>query len=70
MLERLVILKGVRRSWGELGQWTGLAPDDSSLLVRNTSSLKIYAFVFLSLECRDLVGLEVGVSDAPTRSYS
>jgi Tol biopolymer transport system component/DNA-binding winged helix-turn-helix (wHTH) protein len=42
-LERLVSLKGVRRFWGELGQWTGLAPDDSPLLVRDTSSQEIYA---------------------------
>src|SRR4029077_12510000 len=42
-LERLVSLKGVRRFWGELGQWTGLAPDDSPLLVRDTSSQEVYA---------------------------
>ena len=42
-LERLVSLKDVRRFWGELGQWTGLAPDDSPLLVRDTSSQEIYA---------------------------
>ena len=42
-LERVVSLKGVRRFWGELGQWTGLAPDDSPLLVRDTSSQEIYA---------------------------
>jgi len=30
-LERLVSLKGLRRFWGEFGQWTGLAPDDSPL---------------------------------------
>jgi Tol biopolymer transport system component len=42
-LERLVSLKGVRRFWGELGQWTGLAPDDSLLLVRDTSSEEICA---------------------------
>jgi Tol biopolymer transport system component len=45
-LERLVSLKGVRRFWGELGQWTGLAPDDSPLLVRDTSSQEIYALDF------------------------
>jgi Tol biopolymer transport system component/DNA-binding winged helix-turn-helix (wHTH) protein len=42
-LERLVSLKGVQRFWGELGQWTGLAPDDSPLLVRDTSSQEVYA---------------------------
>jgi Tol biopolymer transport system component/DNA-binding winged helix-turn-helix (wHTH) protein len=45
-LERLVTLKGVRRFWSELGQWTGLAPDDSLLLVRDTSSQEIYALDF------------------------
>jgi Tol biopolymer transport system component len=42
-LERLISLKGLRRFWGQLGQWTGLAPDDSLLLVRDTSSQEIYA---------------------------
>lgn len=42
-LEWLVSLKGVRRFWGELGEWTGLAPDDSPLLVRDTSSQEVYA---------------------------
>ena len=42
-LERLVSLKGVQRFWGELGQWTGLTPDDSPLLVRDTSSQEVYA---------------------------
>jgi len=37
-LERLISLKGLRRFWGQLGQWTGLTPDDSPLLVRDTSS--------------------------------
>ncbi|HET7207938.1 MAG TPA: winged helix-turn-helix domain-containing protein [Terriglobales bacterium] len=45
-LERLVSLKGVQRFWGELGEWTGLAPDDSPLLVRDTSSQEIYALDF------------------------
>lgn len=42
-LERLFSLKGIRRYWGEFGQWTGLAPDDSPLLVRDISSQEIYA---------------------------
>ncbi len=45
-LERLVSLKGVQRFWGALGEWTGLAPDDSPLLVRDTSSQEIYALDF------------------------
>jgi Tol biopolymer transport system component/DNA-binding winged helix-turn-helix (wHTH) protein len=42
-LERLVSLHGVRRFWGHLGSWTGLAPDDSPLLIRDVSSQEIYA---------------------------
>jgi Tol biopolymer transport system component/DNA-binding winged helix-turn-helix (wHTH) protein len=42
-LERLFSLKGVRRFWGPFGSWTGLAPDDSPLLVRDISSQEIYA---------------------------
>lgn len=34
-LERLVSLKGMRRFWGQFASWTGLAPDDSLLLVRD-----------------------------------
>jgi Tol biopolymer transport system component/DNA-binding winged helix-turn-helix (wHTH) protein len=42
-LERLVSLKGYQRFWGEFGPWTGLAPDDSPLMVRDISSQEIYA---------------------------
>jgi Tol biopolymer transport system component/DNA-binding winged helix-turn-helix (wHTH) protein len=42
-LERLASLKGLQRFWGQFGPWTGLAPDDSLLLVRDTSSQEIYA---------------------------
>jgi Tol biopolymer transport system component len=42
-LERMASLKGVQRFPGELGPWTGLAPDDSLLLTRDTSSQEIYA---------------------------
>jgi len=42
-LERLVSLKAVRRYWGEFGPWTGLTPDDSPLLTRDTSNQEIYA---------------------------
>jgi Tol biopolymer transport system component/DNA-binding winged helix-turn-helix (wHTH) protein len=42
-LERLGGLKGLQRFWGQFGPWTGLAPDDSLLLVRDTSSQEIYA---------------------------
>lgn len=42
-VERLVSLKGLRRYWGALGPWTGLMPDDSLLLTRDTSSQEIYA---------------------------
>jgi len=42
-LERLFSLKGMKRYWGQFGPWTGLAPDDSPLMVRDTSSQEIYA---------------------------
>jgi Tol biopolymer transport system component len=42
-LERLISLSSVRQYWGDFGSWTGLAPDDSPLLVRDTSSQEIYA---------------------------
>jgi Tol biopolymer transport system component len=42
-LEKLFSLSGLRRYWGPFGPWTGLAPDDSPLLVRDTSSQEIYA---------------------------
>jgi len=42
-LERLVSLKEMRRYFGEFGPWTGLAPDDSPLLIRDTSSQEVYA---------------------------
>ena len=42
-VERLFSLKGLRRYWGPFGQWTGLAPDDSPLLARDTGSEEIYA---------------------------
>jgi Tol biopolymer transport system component len=42
-LERLVSLNGMRRFWGDLGSWTGIAPDDSPLLIRDVSSQEIYA---------------------------
>jgi Tol biopolymer transport system component/DNA-binding winged helix-turn-helix (wHTH) protein len=42
-LERLASLKGVQRFWGQFGPWTGLAPDNSLLLVRDISSQEIYA---------------------------
>jgi Tol biopolymer transport system component/DNA-binding winged helix-turn-helix (wHTH) protein len=47
-LERLVSLNGVRQYWGDFGSWTGLAPDDSPLLVRDTSSQEIYALDWLA----------------------
>ncbi len=42
-LEKLVSLKGMRQYWGNFGSWTGLGPDDSPMLVRDTSSQEIYA---------------------------
>jgi Tol biopolymer transport system component len=42
-LERLASIKGLQRYWGQFGPWTGLAPDDSFLLVRDTSNQEVYA---------------------------
>jgi len=42
-LERITSLKGLQRFWGQFGSWTGLAPDDSLVLVRDTSSQEVYA---------------------------
>ena len=42
-LEKLVSLKGMRQYWGDFGSWTGLAPDDSPMLVRDAGSQEIYA---------------------------
>ena len=42
-LERLASLKGIQRFWGQFGPWTGLAPDDSLLLVRDISNQEVYA---------------------------
>jgi len=42
-LEQVLSLKGVRQYWGEAFEWSGLAPDDSFLLVRDVSSQEIYA---------------------------
>jgi Tol biopolymer transport system component len=42
-LERLFSLKGFREYWSTFGSWTGLAPDDSPLLVRDISNQEIYA---------------------------
>ncbi len=42
-LEQLVSLKGLRRAWGVWGIWSGLAPDDSPLLLRDIGSQEIYA---------------------------
>jgi eukaryotic-like serine/threonine-protein kinase len=42
-VERLVDFKNVRRVVGTFGSWGGLAPDDSPLLLRDTSTQEIYA---------------------------
>jgi Tol biopolymer transport system component/DNA-binding winged helix-turn-helix (wHTH) protein len=42
-LERLASIKGLQRYWGQFGPWTGLAPDDSFLLVRDISNQEVYA---------------------------
>jgi Tol biopolymer transport system component len=42
-LERIVSLKDIVRREGTFGRWAGLAPDDSPLLLRDTSTQEIYA---------------------------
>jgi len=42
-LERLVSLSEIRRFWGPLGEWAGLAPDDSLLITRDASNEEVYA---------------------------
>jgi Tol biopolymer transport system component len=42
-VERIVDLKDLRRAVGSFGPWAGLAPDDSPLLLRDTSTQEIYA---------------------------
>ena len=46
-LERLVGLSGIRRFWGPLGEWAGLAPDDSPLITRDASNEEVYAVEWL-----------------------
>jgi len=46
-LERLVSLAGIRRFWGEMAQWAGLAPDDSLLLTRDASNQEVYSLDWL-----------------------
>jgi len=42
-LERLANLIDIPRFWGPLGEWAGLAPDDSLLITRDASNDEIYA---------------------------
>jgi hypothetical protein len=42
-LERILSLKGFQHASGAFGQWSGLAPDESPLYVRDASIREIYA---------------------------
>ena len=42
-LERVTSLKDVKRQHREANSWTGLAPDDSPLALRDISTYEIYA---------------------------
>ena len=42
-LEKVVSLKGVRLTIGEVGTWCGLGPDDSPLVLRDVGSQEIYS---------------------------
>jgi Tol biopolymer transport system component len=45
-VERIVGLKSLRRSFGEMGWWMGLTPDGSPMVLRDTSIEEIYALDF------------------------
>jgi len=47
-LERLAGLSGIRRFWGAMAEWAGLAPDDSLLLTGDASSHEVYAIDWLA----------------------
>ncbi|HEV2493706.1 MAG TPA: winged helix-turn-helix domain-containing protein [Terriglobia bacterium] len=42
-LEQVANLKGLRRAWGAFDPWSGLAPDDSPLVLRDAGTQEIYA---------------------------
>jgi hypothetical protein len=42
-LERIFSLKGFQAAGGAFGNWSGLAPDESPLVVRDASIQEIYA---------------------------
>jgi len=42
-LERILSLKGFQQAVGDFGQWSGLAPDESPLYVRDATIQEIYA---------------------------
>ncbi len=42
-LEQVVSLKGIKRTWVAIFGWSGLAPDDSPLLLRDVGTQEIYA---------------------------
>ena len=42
-IETLVSLKNVKLFIGTFGTWTGIAPDDSLLVLRDTSTDEIYS---------------------------
>jgi hypothetical protein len=42
-LERVLSLKGFQPAGGAFASWTGLAPDESPLFVRDASIQEIYA---------------------------
>ena len=42
-LEQITSLKAISRQFGNMGQWTGLAPDDSPMVTRASGTQEIYA---------------------------
>jgi serine/threonine protein kinase/Tol biopolymer transport system component len=47
-MERLTSLKDIRLFIGTFGSWTGIAPDDSLLILRDTSADEIYALDWIA----------------------
>ncbi len=45
-VERVAGLKGLRRAENGFGAWSGLAPDDSPLILRDTGTQEIYALAW------------------------
>jgi len=43
LIERVASLKNIHRFFSQVGEWSGMAPDGSPLVVRDISTQEIYA---------------------------